>query len=1238
MTIHQPQSQSNLLPAQVPLERALDLTGHRSLLLVRVDFQFDHEKSSLSEQVSKECARTNAVVLNVAVDSSIRPLLFPVLVRTLVDRALSHFLPVPSLVTATLNHGGSNHSGSRPMPRDVDRPALFEALRCVAQDLAGGGPVVVLTSTPVTNDLDFVDFIDYLRNSDPSSAAGGEDFSDACDVHRHRHPHGRRTLFRWVGLLPCDVILPPTWSTDRRFCHVANTGDGAQTVQNWLQSPTVRDKILRVTGGNPRYLQQLLQSMPSDMDDLVVRPGRALTGLAGQLRDVLVCAGKPLRVKTLAHLTGGNDLIVGRTINAMRDAGFINAAPDQTGWMWACSRSARALKDDVPADKIKKINNDIADLTIEHWFVDGDPANLQDAVWRYLEAGNVSKALEYGLEAATIAEGALSTRNALDIIEQLLQLPTDPLTYRKILRRGSRLSATLGDFGRAAGYAFQYLEQTGTLDSEQLRGELARVFVLAGHVSEAIGVLTGTIHGDTDAQFPETANNIALLADAYRIAGKLDESLVTCRKYVGPTVAEVSLAYGSIYFRRGEYGEAERHYTDAANVSGAPWDVVARARHNLGLIALSSERYTDAARHLHEGLQLCEAHGELRGAALGRYNLGIVMEHMERFPLAERLLAVAADTFLLSGQKQLVCSALVTQSDLMLRLGNLKQAHQLAQRALELATKHHIDYSAATAKVRLGLANLERGRLGLASQWLTEATEWFRETHNRSDLSWALSYLIETATENGELERAQQHVDELWDTTADAGNELAATTRLCEATLRLAKHDHAEASRLAQEAFVLFERVGQREGQIRSLNIQSQALISLGDVFTATEIQQQARAMLLQLAEVLPEATRPRFLSRRVFATLTTTTQTDFSVAGRQKPQSDQSIKTPDTSHKAHKEKPPGLQSAHPGIPKLLGNSPLLRQALDFAAKVARSEMPVLLLGETGTGKELVARGIVNISQRASKPFVRVNVASFVENLLESELFGHERGAFTGAVTRRSGAFEQADCGTLFLDEIGDISPKMQVSLLRVLQEGEVVRVGGSQPIKVNVRVLCATNRDLERLIREGRFRLDLYHRICGFAVKLPPLRERHDDVVLLATEFLLARNEESNRQVSLSSGAIQVLKKHPWPGNVRELDQVIRSAHLLAEDSVISPAVITRSMSSFRIVPTQPDDAIVGSESIGSMDAATRKLEVEMIRQALEQSGGNITRAAELLCIKRPRLSLKIKEYGIFVPTTKDP
>jgi len=311
------------------------------------------------------------------------------------------------------------------------------------------------------------------------------------------------------------------------------------------------------------------------------------------------------------------------------------------------------------------------------------------------------------------------------------------------------------------------------------------------------------------------------------------------------------------------------------------------------------------------------------------------------------------------------------------------------------------------------------------------------------------------------------------------------------------------------------------------------------------------------------------------------------------------------------------LQEVFPRT-ELIGQSPAMKRLYELIEMVAPTEATVLITGESGTGKELVARAIHAASPRRYMPLVVIHCGALTETLLESELFGHERGAFTGAQYRKKGKFEVADGGTVFLDEIADISLKTQTDLLRVLQEKEIVRVGGTQPLQVDFRCVTASNKNLEQLVREGTFRPDLYYRLNVFSIELPPLRRRREDIPLLADHFLHKYATAMNRPLpSLSSGALDLLLSYDWPGNVRELENAIERA------LVIGPgAEIQASDFPFQLHPTETH----GGRTLEDVERSH-------IGHVLEETGWNLSRAARILEIDRTTLYSKLKRYGLRRP-----
>jgi len=305
-------------------------------------------------------------------------------------------------------------------------------------------------------------------------------------------------------------------------------------------------------------------------------------------------------------------------------------------------------------------------------------------------------------------------------------------------------------------------------------------------------------------------------------------------------------------------------------------------------------------------------------------------------------------------------------------------------------------------------------------------------------------------------------------------------------------------------------------------------------------------------------------------------------------------------------------------VPGIVFRSSAMRRVLDIVARVAPTDATVLIHGESGTGKELIARAIHRGSRRVRKPFVALNCGALPETLLESELFGHVKGAFTGASVNKKGLFEEADGGTVFLDEIGEMAPALQVKLLRTLQDGEVRAVGSIQPITVDTRVVAATNQNLDVLMRQGRFREDLFYRLNVIAFAIPPLRERREDIPLLVEHFLDRFNRKQGRALRLEDDALQLLVGHPWPGNVRELEHALERMVILGEGDTITIDDLP-----FRIANGR--EAELAAPSRGSL-ADTEKAH---IREMLERHGWNYSRTADALGISRTTLWRKLKEYG---------
>jgi DNA-binding NtrC family response regulator len=318
------------------------------------------------------------------------------------------------------------------------------------------------------------------------------------------------------------------------------------------------------------------------------------------------------------------------------------------------------------------------------------------------------------------------------------------------------------------------------------------------------------------------------------------------------------------------------------------------------------------------------------------------------------------------------------------------------------------------------------------------------------------------------------------------------------------------------------------------------------------------------------------------------------------------------------------------GFPRIIGESEAIKRAVAETQRVSQTEATVLLLGESGTGKELFARAVHHLSPRRDKAFVAINCAAIPETLIENELFGHERGAFTGASERRQGKFELASGGTVFLDEIGELPLAVQGKLLRAIEEKMVDRIGGRAPIPVDVRVVAATNRDLRAAVENGEFRRDLFFRLAVFPIEIPPLRSRQNDIILLAQHFAAQLGKElRGRAATLSEASLERLRAHAWPGNVRELENAIERACILSDTVALEPRDLGLVASS----AAEPEELFELDASCTlseAADRAVRFVERRKIAQALRASGGNKTRAAEDLSVSYKTLLTKIKDYNL--------
>jgi transcriptional regulator with GAF, ATPase, and Fis domain len=776
------------------------------------------------------------------------------------------------------------------------------------------------------------------------------------------------------------------------------------------------------------------------------------------------------------------------------------------------------------------------------------------------------------------------------------------------------------------------------------------------------------------------------------------------------TLALIAVEQAELAYVTGDLAAATREAEHALGASPG-MDTHLRARNTLGKTLLAEAKWDKADEHFAADAMLAAQHGERTAELRARLNRGIARLSKGLIDEARAIFEGVLEEATRAGEQRACAYALGNLAVVAMRRHEYAAALSLWERTIKLLHAMHNRNAAAhtlanLAELRLdlGLVDFAEHALGFGRRVLGPGMPAERAAHfsvvaariamtrgntadARREIETALTegeaagdheYLGQAhrvatriALDDGDLARAAQSLVKAreYATKDGARAEVALLAALLE---RAAGRSELET---ATTALTLARAYGKEDWLREAHVLLAEIHRSAGALETARGHVEQAIAVRDRVAEPLPVDVRAAFLGRPELQTLA---RLQTILAERSQPR-EMADEVPPTVRLGT------LGSLRPGssFPReMVGEDPAIRGLVAAIRKVARSSSTVLVRGESGTGKELVAEALHRASDRANGPLITVNCAALVETLLLSELFGHEKGAFTGAFARRRGRFELAEGGTLFLDEIGDISPRTQVALLRVLQERTFERVGGTTPIRANVRIVCATHRDLRAMVERGEFREDLYYRLRGITLEVPPLRARMGDLARIG-DHLLSRiaMERSEPKKTLSADAIDLLSRHRWPGNVRELENALRAASLFAESDVITASDLVDNVDDLRAVaqaiaqatPSMRPSALLvpppslvadsmsdvvtddldgGAESDAPLPAVEanatavayaqvrqgavsladmkRQIERDCIARALAETKGNITRAAALLGMKRPRLSQLVKQYGL--------
>ena len=1040
----------------------------------------------------------------------------------------------------------------------------------------------------------------------------------------------------------------------------------------------------------------------------------------------LALAGRPWYASATGDLAGSAHLGIRPLVEAYAvrvDRGWLAIEP---GWEGQASEALASATDDECRVVAAGLSSRFKDEPWAH-------ARAAELLIRAGDADEADREHALAVSRATdpLARRELVSRwmDAVDGIPRAEQLA--------LRMRAAERALAVGEADEASRWA-----QTASA----IAPDNAKVTLLLGRAAVALGDLVAARvaleRGLGASPDPESAALLAVeLAEVAYLRGELAMATREAHKALelSPALATVLRArntVGKVLLAESKYAEADRHFAEDAQTASSHGDTTAelRARLNRG-IAFLSQGLVDEARSVFEGVYSeGERIGDMRACAFALDNLAVVAtwrhEYASALSLSERTLKLRQRL----GDRLTMARILANLAELRRKLGLFDHAeHAIAfgRRTLGpgMPPARSAHFSVVAARLALARGHTMEARREVASAIVDGETAGQREF-----LGYAHRVATRIALEDGDMTRARDTLGRARELaqTDEARAEVALLAAL------VARSVGESAEQLAVDALALARTCGEEE----SLR---EAHVLLSEIHRASGRADLARAHLNhaillrdQVADGLPEDVRTAFLQRPDVLVLSRLHhQLAAQLAAELVVEQDGPDYPPVSCSPATQRGAAATRSVATQARQLVGDDPAMRGLGAAIKKVARSNSTILVRGESGTGKELVAEALHRASDRSGGPMVTVNCAALVETLLLSELFGHEKGAFTGAVARRRGRFELAEGGTLFLDEIGDISAKTQVALLRVLQERTFERVGGTTPIRVDVRIVCATHRDLRAMVDRGEFREDLYYRLRGITLEVPPLRLRMGDLPRVA-ENLLSRigSERGEANKILSSDALDLLSRHRWPGNVRELENVLRAASLFAETGSITAADLIENVDDLRVVAAQvswgasrsvserpspislippPTDAAVaagrqsvppvslGTSSLGSSSLGTsslgpsslgasdregpksvglggvesrdladgedgeaplplgeagataiayaqvrqgavsladmkRQIERDCIARALAETKGNITRAATLLGMKRPRLSQLVKQYGLAAVSSEAP
>jgi len=1162
--------------------------------------------------------------------------------------------------------GGSIPNGDLRFERWQDRRIrLYESvgdlLSTVAQVRA---PVIILHDTQFADDAT-LSLLSHLLNT----------LSGSPELRRpDAHTNFKGLFVLSERLNGSGATVGARYLSGVSHAHLTLSGLDRAGVEAFLASPVVVSRFVEATGGNPRQLEALLEPQDSDADALLLHRLKDLPAGARRIASALAVLGRPASPRTLGRLAGLVGDKLGKAMERlMRAEVLLSSIQDgDLKLSYKSTSDQEAIIGELKEKELCQLHASIGRELLSQ----GDDVCAAEHLLQGDQDGQ--HAAEVAVQAGERLEIAFAYDRAIDLYERAIGRVEDTALLHELEERLCDLLELTGEYERAVTLTERLAERSP--GEPRLSRRIGHLHLQQGDFSQAKAKLEEALDLVTEDAHLERALILSDLAELSYLRGRHREAQQTVDRVLSVELVDTLVpvlkarnTLGKVLLEQGDFAGAavifRTNLEQSRKANVTPEEI--RALINLGISHLRQGRYEEAADCYRAGLSAAESSQDYRHRGFCLQNLGVLAHWRRDYTSALQLFHDAIQTFLRLGHKSWLSWLALDLGDLYLELGDVVRAETMLDLSTNLVDAKDDSQTPLFAQVLQGKLAAYYGRFG-------DAEDQYRAAHQEAEQAGKSD---EAATAALELSRLKLATGSSLEAEALASKLIDAPTLKTRAdaqalvgqALLYEDRDLDGAARALDAARSQYEQAGDPFGLWSVLALIGDLYKRSGNARDAARAVEKAQSIEARIRKSVPREFVDSYLAHPRRRLLLERIGVVVAPADLPQPPSfddrvvPASAETVAGSSGARRKGQAVRRSARQceRYPRIIGESDELLRVFDLVDKIAPLESTVLIRGESGTGKELIAGAIHTNSPRRDEPFVKVNCGALVESLLLSELFGHERGAFTGASRRKKGRFEVANGGTIFLDEIGDITPKTQVALLRVLQEKEFERVGGNSPIHVNVRIVCATNRNLERMVQDGSFREDLYYRLKAFQIEVPPLRNRAADIVLLANTFLdqMANDGECPRR-TLSDQAGHQLQLHAWPGNVRELQNVLRSVSLLSDGATIQPsdlqeflpglaqpAALVGSIPEPRTVALTPapapsvpaicdapdENADAYSELITeglSLHEYKKKIEEECIARALRQTSGNITRAAALLKMKRPRLSQLVKEYGLAGPT----